>query len=335
MSRIWRFARNVMDGWIEADAFSLAATLAYYAIFSIAPLLLLSILIASLVVDRTAAVERLTGELISLIGPTGSDAIKQMLDAAGTAQTESWSGILGLLVLLFAATGFVGALQNALDRIWEAPPASGGMWAFLRSKLFSFSLILAAAFLLLVSLVLSTAMTALAGNATASLGLSEAVVAVVIAAANFMLAALIFAAIFKYVPNAIVSWRAALGGGIFTAVLFAFGRLGLAWYLGREAEASAYGAATSLVLLLIWVYYSAQILFLGAQFSQTLQYGERASTLAIASPTPRATNTDFANIATAFGLGALLGALVTKPSSGQHIRPGMLQKLFSQITALR
>ena len=205
MSRIWRFAKNVVNGWLEADAFSLAATLAYYAIFSIAPLLLLSILIASLVVDRTAAVERLTGELISLIGPTGSDAIKQMLDAAGTAQTESWSGITGLLVLLFAATGFVGSLQNALDRIWQAPPALGGIWAFVRSKLFSFSLILAAAFLLLVSLVLSTAMTALAGKATASLGFSETVVAVIIAAANFMLAVLIFAAVFKYVPNAIVS----------------------------------------------------------------------------------------------------------------------------------
>ena len=110
-------------------------------------------------------------------------------------------------------------------------------------------------------------MTVVAGKATASLGLSETVVALIIAAANFILAAMIFAAIFKYVPNAVVSWRAALGGGIFTAVLFAFGRLALAWYLGREAEASAYGAATSLVLLLIWVYYSAQILFLGAQFS--------------------------------------------------------------------
>ena len=190
MLRIWRFARNVVNGWLEAYAFSLAATLAYYAIFSIAPLLLLSIVIASFVVDRTAAVERLTGELISLIGPTGSDAIKQMLDAAGTAQTESWAGIMGLLVLLFAATGFVGSLQNALDRIWKSPPAPSGIWAFFRSKLFSFSLILAAAFLLLVSLVLSTAMTALAGKATASLGLSETVVAVIIAAANFMLAAL-------------------------------------------------------------------------------------------------------------------------------------------------
>ena len=178
-------------------------------------------------------------------------------------------------------------------------------------------------------------MTVVAGKATASLGLSETVVALIIAAANFILAAMIFAAIFKYVPNAVVSWRAALGGGIFTAVLFAFGRLALAWYLGREAEASAYGAATSLVLLLIWVYYSAQILFLGAQFSQSLQYGDRAASLAIDSATAQAANTDFANIATAFGLGALLGALVTKPFSRQDIRPGMLQKLFSQITAFR
>jgi membrane protein len=268
---IWRFAKNVANGWLEADAFSLAATLAYYAIFSIAPLLLLSIHIATLFIDRTVAVDRLTHEFVNLIGPTGSDAIRQMLDAAGTAQTASWSGLVGFLVLLFAATGFVGSLQAALDRIWEAPSPTGGVWAFIRSKLFSFSLILAAAFLLLVSLVLSTAMTALAGNMTEALGLAEGLVALVIAATNFLVAALIFAAIFKYVPNAAVTWRSAIVGGIFTATLFALGRLALAWYLGREAEASAYGAATSLVLLLVWVYYSAQILFLGAQFSQTLQ----------------------------------------------------------------
>jgi membrane protein len=271
MSRILGFAKNVVNGWLQADAFSLAATLAYYAIFSIAPLLLLSIHIASLFIDRTVAVDSLTHEFVNLIGPTGSDAIRQMLDAAGTAQTESWSGLVGFLVLLFAATGFVGSLQAALDRIWEAPAPPSGVWAFIRSKLFSFSLVLAAAFLLLVSLVLSTVMTALAGNMTAALGVAEGMVTLIIAAANFLLAALVFAAIFKYVPNAAVTWHSAIAGGIFTAILFALGRLALAWYLGREAEASAYGAATSLVLLLVWVYYSAQILFLGAQFSQTLQ----------------------------------------------------------------
>jgi membrane protein len=114
-------------------------------------------------------------------------------------------------------------------------------------------------------------MTALAGGITTALGLPEGLVQTAIVTANFALSALIFAAIFKFIPSVPVTWRAAIAGGVFTAILFAAGRLGLAWYLGREAEASAYGAATSLVLLLIWVYYSAQILFLGAQFSQSYQ----------------------------------------------------------------
>jgi membrane protein len=311
MSRVLRFARNVFDGWLEADAFSLAATLAYYAIFSIAPLLLLAIHIASLFVERTAAVESLTNELIGLIGPTGSDAIRQMLDAAGTGQTESWSGLVGFLVLLFAATGFVGSLQAALDRIWEAPPAPAGVWAFIRSKLFSFTLILAAAFMLLVSLVLSTAMTALAGGLSASLGLSEGIMAIVVATVNFGLAALIFAAIFKYVPNAAVTWRAAFAGGILTAILFALGRLALAWYLGREAEASAYGAATSLVLLLVWVYYSAQILFLGAQFSQTLQKELQGNSVPIEPTTARRAPLHSSNALSHVAAGFLLGFLIS------------------------
>jgi membrane protein len=317
MSRITRFAKDVVNGWLAADAFSLAATLAYYAIFSIAPLLLLSIHLASLFLDRSVAVERLTNELIGVIGPTGSDAIRQMLEAAGTAQTESWSGLIGLGVLLFAATGFVGSLQDALDRIWEAPPRPGGFGAFIKGKIFTFTLILAAAFLLLISLVLSTVMTAVAGAITDAFGLPDGVVAAVIATANFLLATLIFAAIFKYVPSVFVTWRAAVVAGLITAALFALGRLALAWYLGREAEASAYGAATSLVLLLIWVYYSAQILFFGAQFSQSLQtawLGRRP----VAGPAPHrppsqlSPDTDLANVAGALVLGFVLGALVTQ-----------------------
>ena len=270
MERLILFGRDVVNGWLEAEAFTRAASLAYYAIFSIAPLLLISIHIASLFLDRNTAVRGLTEELSGVIGPTGSDAVKQMLDAAGTARPEGWAGIVGLAVLLFAAAGFVGSLQDALDKIWDAPSQRWGVWLFIRSKLFSFTLVLAAAFLLLVSLLLSTAVTALAGSFTIVSGLPEAV-AVSIAAVNFLLSAVIFAAIFKFVPVVQVTWGAAAAGGIFTAILFAAGRFTLAWYLGREAEASPYGAATSLVLLLIWIYYSAQILFLGAQFSQTFQ----------------------------------------------------------------
>jgi membrane protein len=275
MDRLIRFGKDVMNGWLEADAFTLAAALAYYAIFSIAPLLLIAIHIASFFLDRTVVVEGLTNELAGVIGPSGSGAITQMLEAAGTGQPEGWTGVVSIAVLLFAATGFVGSLQDALDKIWDAPPRPGGIWTFIRSKLLSFSLVLAAAFMLLVSLLLSTAVTALAGSFSTALGLAEGVVAAIIAIANFLLSALIFAAIFKLVPSVPVTWRAATVGGIFTAILFAAGRFALAWYLGREAEASAYGAATSLVLLLIWVYYSAQILFLGAQFSQSFQGSSR------------------------------------------------------------
>jgi membrane protein len=271
MDRLIRFGKNVVDGWLGAEAFTLAASLAYYAIFAIAPLLLISIYIASFFLDRAAATESITKEITSVIGPSGSDAIKQMLDAAGSAPPQGWAGIIGLGVLLVAATGFVGSLQDALDKIWDAPARPGGLWTYIRSKLFSFSLVLAAAFMLLVSLVLSAGVTAFAGGISGSLGLPGGIVAAIVATANFLVSVLVFTAIFKFVPSVPVTWRAAIAGGLFTAILFAAGRFALGWYLGREAEASAYGVATSLVLLLVWIYYSAQILFLGAQFSQSVQ----------------------------------------------------------------
>ena len=271
MDKILRFSKDVVNGWLNAEAFTLAASLAYYAIFAIAPLLLITIHIASFFLDRMAVTESLTSELAGVIGPSGSGAIKDMLNAAGTAQPEGWAGLIGIAVLLFAAAGFIGSLQDALDKIWDAPPRLAGLWSFVRSKLLSFSLVLAAAFMLLVSLVLSALITALAGGVTSTLGLPDWLVATIIGTANFLISVVIFIAIFKFVPSVPVTWRAAAAGGLFTAILFAAGRFALAWYLGREAQASAYGAATALVLLLIWIYYSAQILFLGAQFSQSIQ----------------------------------------------------------------
>lgn len=280
MLRLTSFAKSVINGWLDANAFTLAAALAYYAIFAIAPLLLISIHLAALFLDRTAAVEGLTSEFIGIIGPTGSHAVKEMLDAAGTGEPKGWAGLISIGVVLFAAIGFVGSLQDALDKIWDAPPRPLGLWSFVKSKLFSFSLVLGAAFMLLVSLVVSAAMTALSAGVATSLGLPDEIVRIVVVVANFLVSSLIFAAIFKFVPSAFVSWRAAAVAGVFTAILFSLGRFALAWYLGREAEASAYGAATSLVLLLVWVYYSAQILFLGAQFSQSWQNQRRTRGIA-------------------------------------------------------
>ena len=185
--------------------------------------------------------ESLTSELAGVIGPSGSGAIKDMLNAAGTAQPEGWAGLIGLAVLLFAATGFIGSLQDALDKIWDAPPRPGGLWSFVRSKFLSFSLVLAAAFMLLVSLVLSALTTALVGGVTSALGLPNWLVATIIGTSNFLISVLIFIAIFKFVPTVPVTWRAAAAGRLFTALLFTAGRFALAWYLGREAQASPTG----------------------------------------------------------------------------------------------
>ena len=173
MSRLTSFAKSVINGWLDANAFTLAAALAYYAIFAIAPLLLISIHLASLFLDRTTAVEALTSEFIGIIGPTGSHAVKEMLDAAGTGEPKGWAGLISIGVVLFAAIGFVGSLQDALDKIWDAPPRPVGLWSFVKSKLFSFSLVLGAAFMLLVSLVVSAAMSALSSGVATSLGLPD------------------------------------------------------------------------------------------------------------------------------------------------------------------
>ena len=225
----------------------------------------------------------------------------------------------------------------------EAPPRPSGLWAFIRTKLFSFSLILAAAFLLLVSLVLSTAMTAGGGRITGTLGLPEGVVELIVATANFLLAALIFAAIFKYVPSVFVTWQAAVAGGLFTAVLFALGRFALALYLGREAEASAYGAATSLVLLLVWVYYSAaDFVSWRAVFAKLPERGcctgEGRSAFPVArSPAPAASDDIVATVAAALGLGFLLGALaMQRPRSrSRATQPGLLQRASNLLALTR
>ena len=158
--------------------------------------------------------ESVTNEIAGVIGPSGSSAIKDMLNAAGTGQPKGWAGLIGLAVLLFAAAGFVGSLQDALDKIWDAPPRPGGLWLFVRSKLFSFSLVLAAAFMLLVSLVLSALITALAGGVTNTLGLPDWLVAAIIGTANFLISVVIFIVIFKFVPSVPVTWRAAAAGGL-------------------------------------------------------------------------------------------------------------------------
>jgi membrane protein len=242
-----------------------AAALAYYTIFSIAPLLLVIISIIGLFFGRETAQRSILLEVQKLIGDDSRNLVDSMLNATSQQQSQGiFSLVVGLIALLGGATGVFAQLQQTLNIIWKSR-AKENISSLVRVRIISFGLILVSGFLLLVSLFVSAAVTALVARVN---------VAILIQIANFLVStlvtALLFGAIFKFLPSAPVPWKPALQGGLFTAVLFNIGKLLIGLYLGRSAVASTYGAAGSLVVMLLWIYFSAQIILFGAEFTQVL-----------------------------------------------------------------
>ncbi len=255
-------ASDTYAEWTKDKAPRLGAALAYYTAFSLAPVLLIGISIAGLALGREAAAGRVQDELAGLVGPQGAGTVQDMIASAWQPSTGRWSLVLGAVMLLFGASGVFGQLQDALNTIWEVrPDPHRGIWGTIRDRFFSFVMVLGTGFLLLVSLLLSAAVGALADR----LGPAGPAVSLT---ASLVLATGLFAAIFKVVPDANVRWRDVWVGATATALLFAVGKELLGLYLGRSSVASSYGAAGSVLVLLLWVYYAAQILFLGAEFTQ-------------------------------------------------------------------
>ena len=249
--------------WTEDRVPVQAAALAYYTIFSVAPLLLVIIAIVGLIAGRDATRDALLREVGGLIGSDGETLVAGMLEAASRSPQQGVLGLaLGLGALLAGATGAFVQLQQTLNTIWDIKPREG-IAALVRVRIASFGLILVAGFLLLVSLAASAAVTAL----VAGIGVSV-LPQLVDFAVSTLVAALLFALIYKYLPDAPIAWADALWGGVLTSVLFNLGKLLIGLYLGHSAVASAYGAAGSLVVTLLWVYYSAQIVLFGAEFTQ-------------------------------------------------------------------
>jgi membrane protein len=260
--------------WNEDKAPRLAAALSYYTVFAIAPLLVIAIAIAGAVLGESSARTQVIGQIGAFLGPEGAQGIDAMLSAADRPTLGTFAGIIGAVLLLFGAAGFFGQLQDALNTIWEvAPKPDRGIWGTIKDRFFSFSMVLGTGFLLLVSLVLTTALNG-AGRVLVGDAFEQTMIWQVI---NFLVSSLItwglFALIFKFVPDVKVTWKDVALGAALTAVLFIIGRYIISAYLANAATASAYGAAGSLVILLLWVYYSAQILFLGAEFTQV--YAQR------------------------------------------------------------
>lgn len=258
-----------VEGWIDDRASSMGAALAYYTFFSMAPLLLIVISVAGLLFGRDAAQGRLMDELGGLLGPQAAASIQALVASAREPAESLWGTVLGIGVMLVGATTVFAELQDALDRIWEAPqrPAGGGLWALLRTRVLSFGLILGLAFLLMVSLVMGAVITALGRWWSDTLGAWVWVAQTLNLSLGFVITATIFAMIYKLMPRAHAQWKDVWVGALVTALLFSLGKALISLYLGASGIASAYGAAGSLVLVLLWVYYSAQVFLLGAEFT--------------------------------------------------------------------
>jgi len=252
----------------EDKAPRLGAALAYYTIFSIGPLLLIAVAMAGIFFGQEAAQGRISAELGKVFGSEMAGSLEKMVQAAAKPKSGTVATIVGVITLMLGASGVFGQLKDALNTIWNVEKKkSSGIMGFVRERFLSMAMVLGIGFLLLVTLVIDTAISAMGGYVERFVG-GEALAQVLQLAFSFAVAVVLFAAIFRILPDLKIAWRDVWLGAVFTAILFVLGKWGLGVYLGKAAPGSAYGAAGSLVILLIWVYWSAQILFLGAEFTQ-------------------------------------------------------------------
>jgi membrane protein len=271
--------RDAANNWIADHAQSMGAALAFYTIFSIAPLLLIVIAVAGAIFGEEAARGEIYLQLRGMLGSTGSLAVQGLLESARRPAASLPAALFGAAVLFVAATSVFAELQDSLDRIWRAPqrPRQSGLWRLVRARLLSFGMILGIGFLLIVSLAVSAGLNALgrwwdpqSQSWVTFSGATEA-------GLSLLLVTAVFAMIYKTMPRASIHWRDVWIGAAVTAALFVAGKFLIGLYIGRSGITSVFGAAASLIVVLLWVYYSAQIFLFGAEFTWVYshRYGSR------------------------------------------------------------
>lgn len=264
---------QTFSAWNDHEAPRLGAALAFYTILSLAPLVILVIGVVALIFGHTTAQDQIIGQIQGMIGQDGANVIRTMIEHAQKPASGIFASILGVITLLFGATGVLSELRSALNIIWEVKPAGGsGIAWLLKDRFFSLGMVLAIGFLLLVSLVLGAALAALGKFFGGILPMPELVLSAINFAVSFAGVSILFALIYKYVPEANIAWEDVWIGAIATAFLFTVGEYLIGLYLGKAGVASAYGAAGSLVVLIVWVYYSSMIFFFGAEFTHVLAH---------------------------------------------------------------
>lgn len=265
---LFSLVKETATSWSEDHAQSMGAALAYYTLFSIAPLLLIVISVTGLVFGADTARSEIVRQLDLLIGREGAQAIASLIESVSQPSRGGMGALIGVITLGIGATTVFAELQDSLDRIWEAPTREGGgIWNLLRTRLLSFGLVLGIGFLLMVSLVLSAAMASLGRWWAPLFGAWEVLAQAANVALSFALTTAMFAMIYKWMPRVQVGWRDVMLGAVVTSLLFTLGKLLIGLYIGKSGVASGFGAASSVVALLVWVYYSAQIFLIGAEFT--------------------------------------------------------------------
>lgn len=276
---LWPLVKEAVASWVDDYAPSMGAALAYYTLFSVAPLLLIVISVAGLAFGNDAARVGIFTEIEGLMGTDGAAAIEALLESVNRPKTGVAATIVGVVALLIGATTVFGELQNALDRIWRAPALARptGWWSLLRARLLSFGMIMGIGFLLMASLVASAALSALGKWWSPLFGGWEVLLQAVNFVVGFAIITLAFAMIYKIMPRVRIQWRDVWVGAAVTALLFSVGKLLIGLYIGKSSVTSGFGAAGSLVVVLIWVYWAAQIFLMGAEF--TWVYAHRYGSL--------------------------------------------------------
>lgn len=269
MKKFFEVLKQTIKEYGEDKLSRLAAALAYFTIFSIAPVLVIIISVAGLILGQQAVQNEIAGQIEGLVGSEAAIMIQDMIASASDTGSSTIATIVGVALLLFGATGLFAQLQDSLNTIWEIKPApESGIKKFITKRIFSFTMILGIAFLLLVSLVISAALAAVTRYFEGLLPGSDVLWQVLNYVITFGVITLLFAMIYKILPDAKIAWSDVWLGAAVTAFLFMIGQFAIGLYLGRSSVSSSYGAAGSLVVILLWVYYSAQILFIGAEFTQ-------------------------------------------------------------------
>lgn len=268
---IFSLLKETLRQWQEDKVGRLAAALSYYTIFSLAPLLIITIAVAGAVFGQEAARGQIVSQIRGLVGTDGAQVIEEMVQNAYQAddETTTFASVVGVITLVLGASGVFGQLQDALNTVWGVMPRPGlGILATIKNRVLSFTLVLGIGFLLLVSLVLSAALAALDTFLNNQFPGGGFLLQVINQLISLGVITFMFAMLYKYLPDVNISWRDVWVGALFTAILFTIGKYLIGAYLGHSSTASVFGAAGSLVVLLLWIFYSSQILFFGAEFTQ-------------------------------------------------------------------